>query len=124
MVKDELNNNSKKAFFKAEIGGISLHLKSSYDEKTVQQLVTYVDKKFQEARKGVKNGSFQAITLLTALNIAEELLLLKKCATLDLNQIENKAKKILACLKAVQTATPPLQKNNYKVRNSKRTDLS
>ena len=97
-----MEGHQEKTFYKAEIGGMSFNLKSQYDEEMLQKLVAYVDKKFKEAHGSMKNASFQMAAILTALNIAEELLLLKKHTVCDLNEIENKAQKILAILESSQ----------------------
>ena len=94
--------HQEKTFYKAEIGGMRLNLKSEYDEEILKKLVNYVDKKFKESHSSMKNGSFQMAAILTALNIAEELLLLKKRTVSDLNEIEDKAQKVLTLLKSSQ----------------------
>ena len=97
-----INQKSKKDCFHAQVAGMSLKLRSSYDEDMVYELVHYVNKKFKEARSSMKSGSFQMAAILTALNIAEEYLLLKKQHLSDLNCVETKAQKILTVLESAQ----------------------
>ncbi|MCB0394214.1 MAG: cell division protein ZapA [Bdellovibrionales bacterium] len=91
-----------KNLFEVEIGGIALKLRTSYDEDTVNQLVKFVDERFNESLAATKSGSLQTAAILTALNIAEENLLLKKRAGIELDQIQNKARRILSHLESSQ----------------------
>jgi cell division protein ZapA len=81
---------STKKNFDFKIAGVSYKIKSSHDEETLQKLVQYVDQKVSEAIKVTKNASFQNATVLAALNIAEELVLLKKQAHNELESLEQK----------------------------------
>ena len=94
-MKNSIDQNAKKDFFRVKIGEMSLKVKSSYDEETVRKLVYYVNKKFTESRNCLKSGSFQMATILAALNIAEENWLLKQRMRSDLDKIEEKAQKTL-----------------------------
>lgn len=80
--------------FDFKIAGVSYKIKSSHDEETVQNLVNYVDQKVSDAIKVTKNASFQNAAVLAALNIAEELILLKKRAYDELEILEAKASKL------------------------------
>ena len=81
--------NRKTVDFK--IAGVSYKIKSSHDEQTLKQLVEYVNNKVTEAMKVTKNSSFQNAAVLASLNIAEEMILLKKRAQAELEKLENKA---------------------------------
>jgi cell division protein ZapA len=87
-----------------EIAGMTLRLKSSHDEATVHDLVRYVDHRIQEALPLTKNASLQTAALLACLNIAEELILLKRKAQAELNRVESKAQRILQHLENSQTS--------------------
>ena len=104
-----------KKVFKVEIGGLSFHLKSSHDEEMIRQMVAYVDEKFQEARRSIKTGSFHTATILATLNIAEELFLLRKSATCDLQQIEDQAQNVLKTLES--SSLPQPQQNHDSLKN-------
>jgi cell division protein ZapA len=98
--------SSAKNLFEVEIGGIGLKLRTSYSEDTVKQLVKYVDDRLNESLSATKSGSLQTAAILTALNIAEEHLLLKKRANIELDQIQNKAQRILSQLESSQVPKP------------------
>jgi len=66
-------------------------LKTSHDDATVQELVEFVNKKMDQAMAVTKNGSFQNAAVLTAMNVAEELILLKRKAHRELEKLEEKA---------------------------------
>lgn len=76
------------------IAGVPYRLKTSHDDATVQELVDFVNSKIQQALAVTKHGSFQNAAVLTALNIAEELILLKRKAHRELERIEEKTLKL------------------------------
>jgi cell division protein ZapA len=84
-----------KGVFDVSIAGIPLKLRSGHDPETVLQLVSFVDKKIQEAIQATKSGSIQNAALLAALNMAEELFALKQTALSQLEKVEKKAHKII-----------------------------
>lgn len=84
----------KKQTFDFKIAGVSYKIKTSHDEKTVYELVEFVNKKVTEAMSATKNSSFQNAAVLAALNIAEEMILLKKRARAELDKLEAKALKM------------------------------
>jgi cell division protein ZapA (FtsZ GTPase activity inhibitor) len=70
-------------------------LKSSHDEKTVQELIDLIDVKVKEAMSSSSSISFQKALLLASLHVAEDLVFLKRAVRDRLNLLENKAKSIL-----------------------------
>lgn len=72
------------------IAGVPYKLKTVHDEALVQDLVQLVNKKMDQSLAITKNGSFQNAAVLTALNLAEELMLLKKKAHRELEKLEEK----------------------------------
>ena len=84
----------KKQTFDFKIAGVSYKIKTSHDETTVHELVQFVNKKVTEAMSATKNSSFQNAAVLAALNIAEEMILLKKRARAELEKLEAKALKM------------------------------
>lgn len=84
----------EKNLYEFSIAGVPFKLRSSHDAATVQQLVAFVDKKMNEAMSVTKSGSFQNATILAALNIAEELILLKRKAQGELSRLEDKVSKL------------------------------
>lgn len=102
-LEKNLDNKSKneaqtqveaKKTFDFKIAGVSYKIKSSHDEQTLQELVSYVNSKVTEAIKVTKNSSFQNAAVLASLNIAEEMILLKRKAQHELDKLENKAIKL------------------------------
>ncbi len=85
--------NSKKLFH-FKIAGVSYKIKTSHDEETVHELVEFVNSKVTEALSLTKNSSFQNAAVLAALNIAEEMILLKRRARAELEKLESKALKL------------------------------
>ncbi|MBO9665898.1 MAG: cell division protein ZapA [Bdellovibrio sp.] len=82
---------AEKKNFNFLIAGVPYKLKTSHDDATVQELVDFVNNKMNQAMAVTKNGSFQNAAVLTAMNIAEELILLKRKAQRELDKIEEKA---------------------------------
>jgi cell division protein ZapA len=97
MDKTNLNKaslSSDKKTYELVFGGLPFKLKTSHDEKTVLELAQFVDRRLQEALAATKSGSFQSAAVLAALNIAEELILLKRKALTELERIEERAMKL------------------------------
>jgi len=92
-----------KKTYEFTIAGMPYRLRSSHDELTVQELVQYVDQKVNQALAATKSGSFQSAAVLAALNIAEELILLKKRAHRELEKIEERALKLAQDLESSKT---------------------
>ena len=78
------------------VAGLALKLRSSHDIDTVTELTKLVDEKVREAQLTGQNISFQNALLLAALNIAEELVLLKRAARTDLDLLEKRAQDLLS----------------------------
>ena len=81
--------------YEVQVAGLPLRLKSSHDEKTVQELIDLVDGKIKEALTANANLSFQKALLLASLNMAEELVLVKRAVRSRLDTLEGKTKSIL-----------------------------
>ncbi len=82
---------SDKKTYNFLIAGVPYKLKTSHDDATVEELVTFVNDKMNQAMTLTKNGSFQNAAVLTAMNVAEELILLKRKAHRELEKLEEKA---------------------------------
>lgn len=87
-------SEAEKKSYEFEIAGMPYKIKSSHDEQTVRELVEFVDQKVTQALAATKSGSFQSAAVLAALNIAEEMILLKQKARTELDQLEQKALQI------------------------------
>lgn len=77
------------------IAGVPLRLKSSHDEETVNELVRMVDEKIRQALPLTKTGSIQNASILAALNMAEELLLLKRHARELVDRLEARTLRVI-----------------------------
>lgn len=86
------------------IGGLPFRLRSSQDAETVRSLVEFVDQKIQMAMKATKSGSLQSAAILAALNIAEELIVLKRKAIREIDQIEGRARQLAQDLEHSKTS--------------------
>jgi len=84
--------------FDVNIAGVPLRLKSSHDEKSVQELVRIVDEKIQNALTQLKSGSIQNAAILACLNLAEEYVQLKQQTKAELSELELRAEKVLSDL--------------------------
>ncbi len=82
---------SESKTFDFQIAGVPYKLKTAHDDATVKELVEFVNERMTQAMAATKNGSFQNAAVLTAMNIAEELILLKRKANRELERLENKA---------------------------------
>jgi cell division protein ZapA len=91
--------------FEFQIQGLNFKILSSHDEATVRELVGFVDSKINDAMNGIKSGSFQSAAVLAALNIAEELILQKKRALAEIDQIEATASEIIRKIDKSKVAT-------------------
>lgn len=96
-------NESAKRIYDVQIAGLPLKLRSSHDEETVSELINLVEHKVQEAMGVNSSASFQNALILASLNIAEELLLLKKTAVAELNSVEERARLILDQIEEVSS---------------------
>jgi cell division protein ZapA (FtsZ GTPase activity inhibitor) len=94
--------------YEVEIAGTPMRLKSSHDEQTVKELVALVDQKIREALKLTKTGSLQSAAILASLNLAEDLLLLKRRTKTELDHLESRAQKVLSELESSRVTQPGL----------------
>ncbi len=91
--------------FEFEIAGIPYKIKSNHDEKTVKELVQFVETRVQQAMAVTKSGSLQSAAILAALNIAEELILLKRQALSEVEILEEKALKLIESIEVSKVPT-------------------
>ncbi len=77
-----------------QIAGVPYKLKTSHDDVLVQELVDFLNQRMSQALTVTKNGSYQNAAVLTALHLAEELILLKRKATVELEALEEKVLKL------------------------------
>ncbi len=96
---------SEPRLYEVEIAGIALRLKSSHDQQTVNELVQLVDGKIREALPLTKTGSVQNASILASLHLAEEYILLKRKANVELSALEQKALKLISDLETSQSSS-------------------
>jgi len=84
--------------FDLNFAGLPFKLRSSHDAAMVQELAEFVDQKLQQALAATKSGSYQSAAVLAALNIAEELILLKRKALVELERVEAQAQRLSRAL--------------------------
>ncbi len=84
-----------KKTYELNFAGLTYKLKSSHDQATVQELAQIVDQKLQQALSTLKSGSYQSAAVLAALNIAEELITLRRNAIEALDRLENRTQRLL-----------------------------
>ena len=92
--------NGNKKLYEVEIAGVPLKLLSPHPENVVQNVIDFVNSKVSEAMTLTKNANVQSAALLAALNVAEELVLLKIQAQERIEDIEGRAQAILAQLES------------------------
>lgn len=80
----------EKKTFDFLIAGVPYKLRTSHDDATVQELVEFINDRMNQALAVTKNGSFQNAAVLTAMNLAEELILLKRKAHREMEKLEEK----------------------------------
>ena len=85
---------SDKKTHEFNIAGVPYKLKTSHDDALVNELVEFLNQKMSQALAVSKNGSYQNAAVLTALHLAEELLLLKRKAAHELEILEEKILKL------------------------------
>ena len=90
----------EKQLYEVKIAGLSLKLRSAHDRKTVDELVQVVSDKVEEAQVHSTQVSSQNALMLAALHLAEDLILMKRSAQLELGQIEVRAREILSDLES------------------------
>ena len=97
-----------KSVYEVQVAGVTLKLRSSHDQETVDELSQLVDQKVRETLGAAPSISFQNALILTALNLAEDQLLLKKAAQSELASIESQTQRILDQLEENNSTSPSL----------------
>ena len=90
--------------FDVEIGGTPLRLRSSNDQRTVTELVEFVNRKFKEAMPFTRSGSPQNATILASLHMAEEFLAWKRKAQAELDELRRQTQSLLSELESTRVS--------------------
>lgn len=80
---------SSKSTYEFHIAGVPYRLKTHHDAQIVDQLVGLVHQKMEAALKATRSGSYQNAAVLTALQLAEEMMNLKLSAKDQIAEIES-----------------------------------
>ena len=84
-----------KNVYNVHVAGLPLRLRSGHAQDVVEELVQIVDQKVREAMQANATASYQNALVLATLNMAEELMLLKKTLFAELDQIEARTRDVL-----------------------------
>lgn len=94
---------SSKNVYEVQVAGVPLKLRSSHDQDLVNELIGFVDQKIKEVIDSSPSISYQNALLLAALNIAEDHVLLKRQARLELTDLESRTERILEQIEEAQS---------------------
>ncbi len=95
-----LLGNQQLNTYEVQIGGCSLKLKSSHSSATVDRIVEVAKKQFHSSKQKNPSLPLQKTLTLSCLNMAEELVCLKKNLSQKLDKLESSAQMIASELKS------------------------
>jgi cell division protein ZapA len=81
-----------------QIAGVRYPLKTDEDERWVKQVAAFVDERVRELQKRARTMDSQAVAVLAALQIAEELFREKRNGRELRRKIREKSQSLLDCL--------------------------
>jgi len=84
-----------------QVAGQRYTLRTDHDDRFVRALVAYVDTKFRDVQKASRSPDTQAVAILTALQVAEELFQSRDTMADLKKQIREKARAMLDYLAKV-----------------------
>ena len=84
-----------------QVAGQRYTLKTDQDDRMVKSLAAYVDAKFRDVQKASHSPDTQAVAILTALQLAEELFQARQAATDLKKSVRDKARTLLDYLTKV-----------------------
>ena len=84
-----------------QVAGQRYTLKTDNDDRLVKSLVAYVDGKFRDVQKASRSPDTQAVAILTALQVAEELFQTRQEAANLKKNVREKARTLLDYLAKV-----------------------
>ena len=96
-------DNQKKDLYEVNIKGINLTLRSSHDMELIEAISNIVNNKMDELSASNIELTFQNVLILTALNIAEDLVVLKKSTLSKLDNLEEKSNILLSNIENIST---------------------
>ena len=105
-----------------KIAGVPYKIRSNHDEQVLNQLISLVNDKISDAIKVTKNASFQNAAVLASLNLAEEILLLKKQANDVLLNLELQTQKLKSDLNKLNLINSNKLNSEISNNHSNKTD--
>lgn len=84
-----------------QVAGQRYTLKTDHDDRMVKSLAAYVDGKFRDVQKASRSPDTQAVAILTALQVAEELFQTRHEAAELKKSVRDKARTLLDYLSKV-----------------------
>src|SRR3990172_5628817 len=98
MMMGERGRDPVKRSLTVEVAGQKFTLKTDADEVYVKSLARFVSDKIDEAKKGARLVNTQSLAILAALNIADELLSMKRNEKDFRRRVREKSRTILDLL--------------------------
>ena len=86
--------------YEVQVGDCSLRLKSSHNSATLNEIMQVVERQVRDSKKNNRTLSMQKTLALCCLNVAEELVCLKKDVREQLDHLESFSESIFSELKS------------------------
>ncbi len=86
--------------YEVRIGDCSLRVKSAHNSNTLNEIIQVVEQQIRSSRANNRALSMQKTFALSCLNMAEELVCLKKAVRLKLDHLESSAQSVFSELKS------------------------
>lgn len=96
-----IKSSSVKRSVTVQVAGQRYTLKTDDDDRLVKSLAGYVDGKFRDIQKATRNMDTQAVAIMTALQVAEELFQLRTETTDLKKRVADKTRALLDYLAKV-----------------------
>ena len=90
--------------YEVQVGDCSLKLKSSHNSSTLEEIVQVVEEQIRSSKAHNRTLSMQKTFALCCLNVAEELVCLKRNLRLKLDQLESSTQSIFSEMKSSSTS--------------------
>lgn len=89
--------------FEITILGQKIKIATDSDEEHIKTVVDFIEKKFEEVKGSIKGISTQSLLIMTLLNIADELIKLRKNRAKELDSVISKMRRILEVIECNDT---------------------
>ncbi|MCX7959184.1 MAG: cell division protein ZapA [Deltaproteobacteria bacterium] len=81
--------------FDITVLGQKIKIATDSDAEHINMVVSFVEKKFEEAKGSIKGINTQSLLIMTLLNVADELIKLRKNKAQELDNVISKMRRIL-----------------------------